>query len=426
MIKRSKNLVIIALILGLVISIVTGCGSKKDKQTSGSKKSSVQQSRKPIPVKVKQADIGNITKYITVTGTAKPVKSTEVTPELQEQADKVLIEVGDKIKKGEKLVQLNQEDVQAQVEEAKAALETAKAGLNELLAGTRQEKIDRLEAQLKQTAVTYKQAKKDYERYKKLFKKEVISKQDLETIKNQYISAESNYQAAKEELKMAKNGPTKEQIAAQKAQVKQTKTSLNTAKLNLAKTEITAPIAGVIAEVNIEEGETVSAQQPVVSIIDLNPVEIKTYISEQNINKLDIGQEVSINFSALDKELTGKIKTISPALDTSKKKFPVEIRVDNSSQLIKSGMYATVKLKTDVSSGKIVLSKKSIIQEDGTEYVYIAQNGRAVKKEVTTGLATKEKVVILAGVSLGDQVITEGSEQVTDGYGVTIVGGGGQ
>ncbi|OCL26508.1 hypothetical protein U472_10960 [Orenia metallireducens] len=422
MLRGYKKIIMVLLILGITIAALIGCSPKKSQPVSSKE---LAQEVTGIPVEVIRAETGEISNYITLTGTAKAVKSADLTPQLQKRVVEVLVDEGDRVKTGDKLIQLDQVDIKAQVAEAETALKVAQAALKELLAGSRQEEIDKLTAQVEQAKVSYEQRERDYERYQRLFEKEVISKQQLESVRTEYISAKNNYKALQESLKMAQAGPTKEAIQTQKANVEQAQAKLHTAKLNLDKTEITAPFAGIIAEVEIETGEMAKAQ-PVISIIDLSSIKIKTYVSEKNINSIELNQSVEVDFNALDHKLEGKIVNISPALNQENLGFPVEIKVDNSSNLIKAGMYAEVKIETGYSAGKVVVPKQALIQEDGKSYLYIVENNKAVKKEVSTGLTTTEDVEILSGIEVGDKVITVGLEQVTAGYEVRIVEGGGQ
>lgn len=422
MLRDYKRIIMVLLILGVTVTALTGCGSNQAKEASTPEKP---QEVTGIPVEAITAKTGEITNYITVTGTAKAVKSADLTPQLQKKVIEVLVDEGDRVEAGDKLIQLDQADIKAQVAEAQTGLKAAQAALEELLAGSRQEEIDKLTAQVEQAKASYEQKERDYKRYQRLFDKEAVSKQQLESVRTEYISAKNNYKALQESLKMSQAGPTQEAINTQKSNVAQAEAKLDTAKLNLAKTEITAPFAGVIAEVNIEVGE-MAGTQPVISIINLSSIKIKTYVSEKNINNLELNQPVEVDFNALDHKLEGKIANISPALNQEKLGFPVEINVDNSSNLIKAGMYAEVKIETDYSVGKVVIPKQALIQEDGNSYIYIVENNKAVKKKVSTGLTTTEDVEVLSGIEAGDRVITVGSEQLTAGYEVRIVGGGGQ
>ncbi|AGB41515.1 RND family efflux transporter, MFP subunit [Halobacteroides halobius DSM 5150] len=419
MISQQKQLVIIIVILGLIIGGIIGCSQNQAQPTT---KSQPPKQEQVTPVEVTLANVGKVIKSITVTGQAKPLKKVQITPQLQAKVENVLVEVGDKVKTGSKLLQLNQENFKIQVEQAKARLDVAQANLNKLLAGTREEKIAQLKAQLKQTKVNYKQAKSNYERHKKLFEKEIISQQQLEASKSRYISAKSSYQSTKESLEMAKEGATKEQIAVLKAQINQAKKGMEAAQLRLDKAIVTAPISGTVAKVEIEEGE-IATPKPLISLVNLNQVIIETYISEQNITKLNLGQQVAINISALDKNFTGKIMTISPVIDPVKKKYLVKIKINNPGP-IKAGMYAKVKIQTDQSLSRIVIPQQAVMIEDNNRYVYLVKGNRVVKEIVKTGLTAQGKVAILNGINLGEKVITNGLDQVTSGDRVRVINRG--
>lgn len=417
--KKYRNILVLTLIMMLTVGIV-GCGSEDE---NASKEQKQGQENNGIPVETIAAETGEIVNYITVTGNAEAVQKTQLTPELQETVEKINVNEGQEVEAGDVLVRLDQTDVKSSIAEAKAGLKSAQTRLEELLAGTREEEIAQLAAQLEQAKANYEQAKSDYERYKKLFEREAISKQKFESIKTQYISAKSNYKSAQESLRMAENGPTKEQIKIQRAQVQQAKAQLNSAQLNLDKTMITAPFDGIVAAVNVDQGEMVGGQ-PIISMVNLDAVEIQTYVSENNVNKLEKGQKVAVDFNALENNLRGDIKSISPALNEQEKAYPIEIEVANSNNIIKSGMYAEINMETERSKGNVVIPKQSLLRENGDAYVFVVKDEKAVRKEVKIGLTTTEKVEILSGIETGDQIITKGTNQVTDSNSVRVVGGG--
>lgn len=421
--KTYQKIIVITLVIGLTAGIVVGCGSNNKSQQSTKSQSKQTQSQNGIPVEVVKAETGEIVNYITVTGTAEAVRTAQLTPQLQETVEEIMVDTGERVQAGETLVKLDQTDIKASINEVEAGLEAAQAGLEELLAGAREEEIAKLQAQVKQAEANYEQAKKDYERHQKLFKQGAIPKQQFESIKTKYISAQNSYKSAQESLKMAQAGPTEEQIRTQRAKVKQTQAQLQTVRLNLDKTKITAPFAGLISEIKPEEGEMVGAQ-PVVSIVDLSTIEIQTSVSEKNVNNLEVNQQVEVDFNALGNNLKGRITNISPAVKQGTQGFPVKIKVNNSADLIKSGMYAEIKIETQRSAGNLVLPKQSLLREDGSVYVFKVEDNKAIKQEVTTGLTTTDQVEIVAGVTSGDRIITSGAERVTDGYAVRVVGGG--
>ncbi|OCL27313.1 hypothetical protein U472_07575 [Orenia metallireducens] len=419
---RSNKLVMLVLIISVISLLFVGCGKEKatTNMTEGIKQ--VEKEVK-VPVEVLEAKTGELVEYITAAAQAEPIKSIQVTPQLQGEVGKVYVSIGDKVNKGDKLLTLDKENILIQVEQAKAGLQAAQANLEKLLKGTREERLAQLRAQLEQAKSNYEQTKKSYERQKKLYEQEIISEQQLETIKVQYVTAKSSYESAKQELTLAKNPSTKEEIKALEAQVEQAESNLKSAKLQLDHTEITAPISGIIVKVNVEAGE-IAGMQPVVAIVDIDKIKTIAYISESNVNKVNVGDEVKVNFNALNKEFVGKVKSISPVADKVKRSFPVEVVIDNKSNIIKAGMYGEIKFKANISSGQVVIPQAAILSENGLEYVYIIKDNIAIRKEVKIGLATAKEAIVLEGIQAGDQVIVKGQEDIKADTKVEVVNRG--
>jgi multidrug efflux pump subunit AcrA (membrane-fusion protein) len=424
---KYKKLIIFTLLIGVLGIAIMGCSQKGDKVATDKAKDNNGVAEEAIPVEVIEAKIGGLRNYVTVMGEAQAFKSVKVTPEVQARLERKYVEVSDRVEKGDKLLELEADVYQAQVDQAAAGLAAAKANLNKMLLGTKQEKIDQLEAKLEQAKTSYEEAKKAYERQQELYKKSVISKQRLERSKTQYVSAKAGYEFAQKSLKLARDGATKEEIEAMKAQVAQAKAGLKVAKLKSDKTTLTAPISGIISSVNIEEGE-LAAMSPVISIVNIDKVKIMTYVSEQYVNRLENGQKVEVEFSAINEVFTGKISSISPMADQRKKRFPVEILINNDENLIKAGMFGEVQAKVDSSIGKVVILQDAVLSDrDGDiDYVYVAQNGQAVRKEVETGLMSNGEIVILSGMEPGDNVIIRGQNQLSDEAKIKLINRGGQ
>ncbi len=415
-----KTTKLVGIILAVILlGTLVGCGGNQGQQQED------KQQETAVPVETVTAQKGTLASYTTVVGQAKPINKVQVTPQVQGRVAAVKVEVGDQVTAGQKLVQLDKEDLQIQVDQAQANVEVAQANLDKVQADPQEEKLAQLKAQVEQAEANYEQAKKNYQRQQKLFEKDVISEQQLEASESQYIAAKSGYQSAKENLKMVKKGATEEQIKSIKAQVKQAKVGLRSAQSRLAKTEVEAPIAGIVSQVNVEAGE-VAAQQPVVSLLQLEQMKIMTYVSERHINQLEQGEQVKITFSALEETYQGWINTISPEADPRKGKFLVEVVVDNSDRELKSGMYGAVKFQTAVREDKVVLPRTAVLTTADKDYVYLVEDGQAVYQEVTTDVSNEQQVVITEGIKPGDKVIVDGNEQVSRQDKVKVVSRGDQ
>ncbi|WP_018247507.1 efflux RND transporter periplasmic adaptor subunit [Orenia marismortui] len=416
-ILSNKKLVVVLLIAILSFSII-GCG-KKNEETIANQK----EEKPKIPVESITAKADQLSDYVTVVGSTEASKSVQLTPQVQEEVEKVYVKVGDKVNKGDRLLVLDKDTLKIQVEQAEAGLKAAQANLDKALRGAREEEIAQLKARLEQAKASYEETEKAYNRQETLYKQHVISEQQFESMKSKYIAAKSGYETAKQSLKLAQNGATEEEIKALEAQVSQAKASYQAANIRLSKAEIKAPISGIISAVNIEEGE-MAGGQPVIAIANIDQVKIVAYVSERNINKVNLGDKVEVDFNALERLVTGRVDSISPVMDQQKKAFPVEIIIDNQDNLIKGGMYAEINLVSERINNKVVIPQESIFEEADIEYVYIIKDGAAERRKVETGLSAAGKVVILSGIKEGEEVVVTGQEDLGAGAKVQVVNRG--
>jgi len=421
-----RKVISIMILIGILSIVAIGCNNSQQATASAESTPINKQGSEKVPsVRVNQVQKRSLTNYITLAGEVKADRSVNILPKTSEEVKKVYVEVGDRVKQGDKLVVLDNSSALIQVEQAKASLEIAQANLAETLNGAKEEEVLQLESELISAKAAYQQAQKNYQRQKDLFDQRVISNQTLEEAENDYITAKSQYQSAKYSLKLTKDGATQEEIKALKGAVTQGEASLKAAKLDLSNTLITAPIDGIVSSVDIEQGEMVFTNSEIMTISNIDTVKLITYISQSNINKIKIGEEVQVDFKVLQKSFIGEIKNISPVADSTKKSYPVEISIDNQNNIIKAGMYAKVTLQTDQVKETIIIPQNGVLVDDsGNSYTYIIEDNQAKKVNIKTGISNKEQVVVLEGLKVGDQVVTAGIDNVKEGSEVKIVSRG--
>ncbi|WP_245579495.1 efflux RND transporter periplasmic adaptor subunit [Halonatronum saccharophilum] len=419
MFRDYKRLLGFVMVIGFLLGFGVACSNRDSDQTLAD-----QESEERVPVEVLEVSLGELSDYISTVGETEPIRSVQVTPQIQGEIEEVMVQRGDRVEAGDILLGLNKDDIKSQIKQSKAALEGAKANLERALKGARVEELSQLEAQLEQAESSYNQAKRAYERQQKLFEEGVISKQQFEGSEGQYISARSAYRSAKLALNIAEEGATDEEIRGLRAQVSQAQAGLESAELMLDRSEVKAPISGVVVGVEVEVGE-IGGMGPALFIADIDNIKVMTYVSERNINKLSAGDEVEIFFRALEKSFEGNIRSISPVADRQRGNFPVEITIDNEDNLIKAGMFGEVEFITGKYEDVVVVPQSGVLRNGKDRYVYSYNDGDAIRKEVKTGFSTGDYIVIEEGLEVGDLLIVRGQENIDEGDKVEIVSRGG-
>lgn len=242
---------------------------------------------------------------------------------------------------------------------------------------------------LKSAEIEMDKATRDYQRATESFDRKYISDEVFEKIKYAYETAKNNY----DQLQWAKNN-----------------------------TEIRASIDGKITSKLIDLGNMITSGSTAFMIEDFSTLTVAIDVPELELSKLSIGLEADVCFDALsEKVFKGKIFTISPVIDSRTGTSKVEIRVEDKKNILKPGMFARVKIEYDRRDNTILIPKNALLNEDDEKSVFIASDSLALKANVLTGYSTAEKIEILDGIKVGDQIVTIGVNSLKDSTKIEII-----
>ena len=335
----------------------------------------------------KKAKKGSFSKKVDATGEIFATELVDVGAQVSGQIKKLYVKLGDQVKKGDMVASID--------------------------SSTQQNSIDNKEAQLESAKVALNIAKTQFDRENALFAKNATSKQEFESAKNTF-SANS---AKIKELE---------------AQVKQTNIELSTAKINLGYTKITAPRDGVVVSVQVEEGQTVNANQTtptIVKIADLSYVKMKMQIAEGDITKVKVGTPVEYSIlSEPTKKFQTTVSSIDPGLTTlsdgsygssssskstssstssnSAVYYYAQSIVENKDKILRIGMTTQNELLIANVKDAIIVPSIGIKRDENGTFVYVLKDGKAIKTAVKTGIKDNLDTQIISGVNEGDEIIT--------------------
>lgn len=268
----------------------------------------------------------------------------------------LLVEEGQKVKKGDKLAILDSAEIESQVAQHRAYLNETITRLQELKAGSRPQEIEQATANVKYAEAELIKAKKDYERAEVLYKNGAISAQQMDTARKVHDTTTSQYKKALEALSLVKEGPRKEEIRAAENRVRQAEAALKASEERLKDTILYAPVSGVIMRKNIELGETVAPGIPVYTMGDLENLWIKVYVKEDKLGLVKLGQKAEITTDSYPKKkYEGTVTYISSEAEFTPKNvqtqeervklvFGVKVSVKNINDELKPGMPADVRI----------------------------------------------------------------------------------
>ena len=343
---------------------------------------------------VKQGSIKYITKPITTatitqvveaSGTIKPINTIAVGTQVSGTVQKIYVDYNSVVKKGDLLAELDPSLFQANVDQSNAKLTNAKATLARV-----------------QAMLNYKE--NNYKRYKHLYEKHYVSRDDVEL-------AQANYLQAKAELDSAK------------ADVNATKAALENNLTNLRYSKITSPVDGTVISRAVDVGQTVAASFNTPTLFevakDLTKMQIETSVSEADIGRIKVGQEVAYTLDGYqDKKFYGKVTQVRLASTTMNNvvTYTVIVSVDNSEGFIIPGMSANVSIKVGEAKDVLVVENRAFkfTMDDSKKYekqgVWVLTAQGPKRFEVELGLSDDNKTQIIAKeIKLGDKVILSSS-----------------
>ncbi len=243
----------------------------------------------------------------------------------------------------------------------------------------------------------------------------------LKSARANYDKSLNNYQRAKQLI--AKGLTNKEQIDNLKFETEVLKSTLDQAKMNLSFTKIKAPFDGVVVKRMVKIGNLIQNATAVFEVIDFDSLQAKIDVPEHQWNIMREGLSVQFKFDALpDTTIDGEVIRVSPIIDSSSGTFEVTVSVDNHNMTLRPGLFAKANIIYDQKSDVVLVGKDAIIREDEMAYVYVLGEDSDINKvEVSLGYEMVDSFEIISGLSIGQEVITTGKNNLTPDTKVNVV-----
>jgi HlyD family secretion protein len=349
------------------------------------------------------------------------------------------VEKGDRVKEGQVLVRLEDDEFRAQYLQAQGTVENAKAYLMELQNGSRPEEMQQAQHNMEEARATAANDKVTLERTKELFAQGVVSKQALDDATAKYEADQHRMNSLQQSLTLSKIGPRAEEIARAKGALMQAEGAAAFAKSQLEATTIRAPVTGTILERRVEKGELATSQfastaeggpqGSVVALADLNDLQVELDIAQGDFARLSPRQKGIVTVDAFPNlKWDGVIAEMSPEANRQKATVQVKVQIQKPDEHLRPDMNATVKFlaeenkNTSKEPAGAFVPSTAIRDRDGKKVVFLASsNNKAVMKTVRI-LEQRANGYLVDGPINGENVITSAPENLKDGQSIKIKG----
>jgi membrane fusion protein (multidrug efflux system) len=255
--------------------------------------------------------------------------------------------------------------------------------------------LRRVEFALKQAEATLVNARAEFGRKEALYREELVTKQQFDDVATRLAVAD--------------------------AEVERSKAALAIARERYAKTRILAPMAGWISEKKISQGEYVRNGTPLYTLVQIDPLKLLFTVSEKDIGKLRIGQDVQFKVDAYpDREFKGRVTILYPTIDERTRSLTVEARAANPERLLKPGLFAKVTLYTDEPRDTVVIPVTSMLYEGRNVKVFVVEGDRARERPVKPGNKYDDVMEVTEGLKGGETLVVTGQQNLAEGAKVNV------
>lgn len=321
----------------------------------------------PVAVQVETVASKNNLRFLTASGLVQATNSTTLSTRNMGFVDKIYVQVGQEVNKGQLLLSINNADLSAKKAQTQAGVNEAQAAFHN--------------------------AEKDYQRFENLFKENSATRKELDDIQMQFEMA--------------------------KARLERAEQMQNEVLSQFLYADLRAPFDGVITSRMIEVGDMANPGAPLISIEEPGSYEVLASLPESEISKVKSGVEVKVFVRSLQAEIKGNVTEVSTSARNTGGQYLVKIVLDKTDSNILSGMYATVQFPVENSSkdsSAILIPTTALVHKGELTGIYtLSESHTAILRWLRLGRTYGDSVEVLSGLSADEKYIVSADSRLTNG-----------
>ena len=403
-----------------VLASLAGCGGKGGGAAAD-------QGPPPVPVSVAQVVRGPIASTFTLTGTIIPGQQANLSSVISGQVLAVNVQIGDRVRRGQLLVQIDDSTLRATLAQNQAAYDAARARLHSSVSND-VGSASTTEAGLQSAKVAFDAASSNLARTQSLFKQGYVSQSAMDQALSQYAAAQSalrSAQVAAQNASMSAGSGSSAQsdLETARATEAQDAAAVQFVNTQIAQAAVTAPFDGVVTQRSVDPGSLASPGTPLVQVSQLDPAYVAVGIPDSDLTSVHAGTSSGVTVETLPGHAwTGTVNNLNAATNTGTLSYLARIAIPNPTLVLKAGMVATVSFVAARHEEALNVPRTAVVTTQDGSAVYVVVKGKAKALPVTIGLQTQDRAEISGpGISVGTQVITERPDSLQDGSTVQIV-----
>ena len=416
------------LIVAVSAAFSSACGGSVESKT---KPQEAAKNSDPVTVSTTKVGAREIPSYIQATGSLAAAETSDVAPKTAGQIVSTPVNVGAFVRQGEVIARLDTRDAELRLQQAQAGVSQAQAAVSQAQArlglsanGSFQAstipEVRAANANYEQALAQLRQANANEQRYRDLVQTGDTSMQNYESYRTTRDTVQAQVNSARQQLEAAVNAAKQNNQAVKSAQagVEAAKTQVAAAQQAITDAIIRAPFSGFVSNRPVALGENVTTATTIITLLRTNPLKLQLQVGEKEVPLIKTGMAVSLEVDAFkDRKFAGTVSAVNPLVDSTTRTATVEAQVDNSGNLLRSGMFATARIERPGGGQGVFVTKSAVYSDQNTQSYrsFVIQDGVAKLRVVQIGQEENDQIQILSGLTADETVATSNLEQLYEG-----------
>ncbi|HKF03636.1 MAG TPA: efflux RND transporter periplasmic adaptor subunit [Candidatus Sulfotelmatobacter sp.] len=377
----------------------------------------------PLKVHAVTVQRGPIRSQISTNGKVEPVQNFESHAPIATTVRRLLVKEGDRVRKGQLLLELDNDDIRAQAARAQAQIKAAQANLAATKNSGTQEEILTLNAQLAKTRAARDTAQRNLDSLKRLQQQGAASEGEVRQAETALQTTQADLNLLEQKQKGRYSPP---EVASTEAQAAQAQAAYESAQSALGKSSVRAPFDGIVYSLPVKLGAFVQAGDMLLQVADLSHVLVRAFVDEPDVGRLQMGQKVEVTWDAVPGRVwTGAVNSVPSTVKRSGNRNVGETTclIDNKDLRLLPNINVGVTIVVAAHNNVLTLQRDALHIDDNKAYVFRIVDNRLKRQAIEFSLQNLTRVEITSGLSEGDAVAmpAEETKPLTDGAPVKVV-----
>ena len=401
---------LITLALGVTVGLAACSGTESaDKQPV-------------VSVQAEPAERTSIQQEVAAEAVLYPIHEAAITPKVSAPVLKFVVNRGDHVRAGQLLAVLENRDLVAAVTENQGVYEQAQADYANTVASTLPQQLQAARSDAENAKAALDAAQRVYDSSKNLYEQGALAKRQLDQAQVALIQAQTQQQAAEQKLQKMEAVSNAAQQKSAAGQLAAARGKFQGAQAQLAYSEIRSPIAGVVTDRPLYQGEMAAAGTPLITVMDVSRIVARAHIPEAQAESLKVGDPAEISSLDGKDKISGKVTIVSPALDPNSTTVEIWVEAKNPKEEFRAGASVNLTMVSKTAADAVVVPKSALLVDPkaGSSVMVVDSDSHAHQRKVETGIQEDDRVEIVQGLKEGEVVVTVGEYGLPDNVKVSV------